>query len=574
MSITDPAVARTKDLAVGHAPPANGVDLSAPETALPLPQLPNPEALIDKLVEAYPPKVARKRRGHLRANNPATPVQIDANTRTQPGIITQRGCCYAGCKGVVLGPITDIVHIVHGPIGCSYYAWMTRRNQARPPEGVANYLSYAFSTDMTEDEIIFGGEKKLAQACREAYELFHPKAIAVFSTCPVGLIGDDVHAVARQMKKELGINVFGFSCEGYKGVSQSAGHHIANNGLFTHVVGKEEPDELETINPFRINILGEYNIGGDAFEIERILARCGIELVATFSGNTNYGQIAQSHSANLNVVMCHRSINYLAEMMESRYGIPWTKVNFIGAEATAKSLRKIARYFDDPELAARVEAVVTEELAEIAEDQAAFRARCEGKTAMLYVGGSRAHHYQELFRDLGMPTISAGYEFAHRDDYEGRQVIGSIKTDADSRNIEELTVEPDPDAYRERKTAEELAELAAGGVRMKDYDGMMSEMAPRALVVDDISHRELEILIEEYKPSIVCSGIKDKYVIEKMGVPCKQLHNYDYGGPYAGFRGAVVFYREIDRMVNADVWKYLTPPWSDEPLGSDDGDAG
>ena len=96
---------------------------------------------------------------------------------------------------------TDIVHIVHGPVGCSYYAWMTRRNQADVPEGAANYLPYSFTTDMTEHEIIFGGEKKLAQAIREAYHTFHPKAIAVFSTCPVGLIGDDVHAVAREMKR-------------------------------------------------------------------------------------------------------------------------------------------------------------------------------------------------------------------------------------------------------------------------------------------------------------------------------------------------------------------------------------
>ena len=47
----------------------------------------------------------------------------------------------------------------------------------------------------------------------------------------------DVHSVARDMKAELGINIFGFSCEGYRGVSQSAGHHIANNGVFKHVVG-------------------------------------------------------------------------------------------------------------------------------------------------------------------------------------------------------------------------------------------------------------------------------------------------------------------------------------------------
>jgi nitrogenase molybdenum-iron protein alpha chain len=81
---------------------------------------------------------------------------------------------------------------------------------------------------MQDSNIVFGGEIKLKAAIREAYELFKPKNIGIFSTCPVGLIGGDVHAVARNMKEELGINIFGFSCEGYEGVSQSAGHHIAN----------------------------------------------------------------------------------------------------------------------------------------------------------------------------------------------------------------------------------------------------------------------------------------------------------------------------------------------------------
>ena len=83
------------------------------------------------------------------------------------------------------------------------------------------------------------------------------------------------------MKEELGINIFGFSCEGYKGVSQSAGHHIANNALMKHVIGRndESPE-----GKFKINMLGEYNIGGDAFEIERILKKCGITLNASFSG--------------------------------------------------------------------------------------------------------------------------------------------------------------------------------------------------------------------------------------------------------------------------------------------------
>ena len=83
--------------------------------------------------------------------------------------------------------------------------------------------------------------------------------------------------------------------------------------------------------------------------------------------------------------------------------------------------------------------------------QKKHRPRCEGKRAVLFVGGSRAHHYQELFSELGMETIAAGYEFAHRDDYEGRQVLPTIKVDADSRNIEELHVEADAEKFRQEE---------------------------------------------------------------------------------------------------------------------------
>lgn len=195
----------------------------------------------------------------------------------------------------------------------------------------------------------------------------------------------------------------------------------------------------------------------------------------------------------------------------------------------------------------------------------AARRRTAGKTAMLFVGGSRAHHYQDLFTELGMRTVVAGYEFAHRDDYEGRRVLPTIKVDADSRNIEELHVEPDPVKFRPRKTAEQLKALTESGFSFKDYAGMMAEMEKRSLVVDDISHHESEKLIKMLKPDVFCAGIKEKFVVEKMGVPCKQLHSYDYGGPYAGFRGAVNFYRDIEHMVTARVWKFVTPPWEKGP---------
>jgi nitrogenase molybdenum-iron protein alpha chain len=520
-----------------------------------------------ELTKAYPKKVAQRRSDQIvvnqRQSDGSVPV-IRANVRTLPGIITQRGCTYAGCKGVVIGPSRDILSITHGPVGCGFYSWLTRRNQTKPPTlEHENYINYCLTTDMQEENIVFGGEKKLKQAVREAYNHFKPKAIAIFSTCPVGLIGDDVHAVAREMKEELGVNVFGFSCEGYRGVSQSAGHHIANNQLFKAVIGLDETQHEEK---FKINLLGEYNIGGDGFVIEDLMRRCGIKQVATFSGNSDYKSMANSHTVDLNLVMCHRSINYVAEMMEKKFGIPWIKVNFIGAEATAKSLRKIGEYFGDEGLKARIEEVIAEEMVAVEAARAEVRARCEGKTAMLFVGGSRAHHYQVLFKEMGMKILAAGYEFGHRDDYEGRKVLPTVKVDADSRNIEELTVEPDPKRFRPRKSEEELEKLAANAeLELRDYVGMMPEMNEGELVIDDISEHETEKLLEIYKPDIFCAGIKEKFSVQKAGIPCKQLHSYDYGGPYAGFEGAINFYKEIDRMLHIKALAYIKAPWQFSP---------
>lgn len=521
----------------------------------------------DEVVKSYPKKVGRKRAKAIVVNDPDAIPVIQANVRTIPGIITQRGCTYAGCKGVVLGPTRDIINITHGPIGCGFYSWLTRRNQTRTEsDEQENFIPYCFSTDMQDSNIVFGGEEKLKVAIREAYELFQPKGIAIFSTCPVGLIGDDVHRVARQMKEEFpDCNIFGFSCEGYRGVSQSAGHHIANNGLYKNLIGRND-------NPTRkfkyaVNVLGEYNIGGDAFVIEDLFEKIGVDIIATMSGNSTLEQFETAHTADFSLVMCHRSINYVAEMLETSFGIPWAKANFIGAEATAKTLRKVGQYFGDQELIDRIEKVIEEEMNEVNAALESARKKTVGKTAMLFVGGSRAHHYQELFTELGMESLATGYEFGHRDDYEGRRVIPTIQIDADSRNIEEITVHPDPTRYNPRKTEEELAKLKeAFDIEFNEYKGMMTDMKKGTLVIDDLSHYEMEKLIELYKPDVFCAGIKEKYVAQKMGVPLKQLHNYDNGGPYAGFRGAINFYKDIEMIASSTIFKQLKAPWETEEL--------
>ncbi|MCL6561315.1 MAG: nitrogenase molybdenum-iron protein alpha chain, partial [Firmicutes bacterium] len=320
------------------------------------------EKTLDEMLNKYPAKVKRNRKKHILIRNSSLGHQeIEANTRTIPGIMTNRGCAFAGCKGVVLGPLKDMVHIVHGPIGCAYYSWMTRRNKAKSEDPEKNFLTYCVSTDMQESDIVFGGEKKLARMIDEVVEIFKPNAITVSATCPVGLIGDDIQAVARLAQEKHGISITAYNCEGYKGVSQSAGHHIANNGLMEHVVGLGDWEEPPA--KYTINILGEYNIGGDSWEVERVLKEIGYHVQAVMTGNGSFEELKNAHVAELNLVQCHRSINYIADMLEKKYGTPWLKVNFIGIRATIESLRNMALYFGDEELIKRTEEVIAKELA-------------------------------------------------------------------------------------------------------------------------------------------------------------------------------------------------------------------
>ena len=410
--------------------------------------------VVDSVLDKYSAKVYKNRKKHMLELENET-QEIDANRRTMPGMITHRGCCYAGCKGVVLGPIKDIVVLTHGPIGCGYYSWGTRRNKAEVQEGEGSYIQYCFSTNLGESDIVFGGEKKLKAAIKEIVEIFNPKAIFICSTCPVGLIGDDLPAVAAEAKELYGIDCISFACEGYKGVSQSAGHHIANNKIIKSIIGTKD----YTPKKHSVNILGEYNIGGDSWEIERILKRIGYEVISVMTGDASIDDMRKAHTAELNLVQCHRSINYIAEMMKIQYGTAWIKVNFIGVDCIVKSLRDIAKFFNDPDITARTEEVIAEELENIKMIWNIIRSKLTGKTAALYVGGSRAHHYQMLLKDFGVETVLAGFEFAHRDDYEGREVIPTIVEDADLKNIEVLEVEKIEGKYKEYKNRRRIRRI-------------------------------------------------------------------------------------------------------------------
>ena len=79
--------------------------------------------------------------------------------KSEPGEGAERSCAYDGAR-VVLMPVTDVIHLVHGPIACAGNSW---DNRGARSSGSQLYRR-GFTTEMLENDVIFGGEKKLYKA--------------------------------------------------------------------------------------------------------------------------------------------------------------------------------------------------------------------------------------------------------------------------------------------------------------------------------------------------------------------------------------------------------------------------
>jgi nitrogenase molybdenum-cofactor synthesis protein NifE len=423
------------------------------------------------------------------------PFKMECGKKSVAGSVSQRACVFCGSR-VVLYPITDALHVIHGPIGCAAYTWDIRGALSSDRE--LHRLS--FSTDLQEKDVIYGGEKKLYHALCELIDAYQPKAAFIYSTCIVGIIGDDVEAVCKRVGKEKGIPVLPVHSEGFKGTKKD-GYYAACRAMF-ELVGTGDTSD---IGDHSINILGEFNLAGETWMLRKYYEEMGVEVVSTITGDARVDDIRRSHGAKLNVVQCSGSMVHLAKMMKEQYGIPFIRVSYFGIEDTSKALYEVADHFGDPHIVQRTQELIRTEVERILPQLQSYRRDLKGKRAAIYTGGAfKAFSLVRALRSLGVKTVMAGSQTGNNEDYE------------------------------------HLRDLCDEGT----------------VLVDDTNPLELAKFIDEQQVDLFIGGVKERPIAYKLGVGFCD-HNHERKEALAGFEGMINFAREVHSSVVSPVWNLV-----------------
>ncbi len=418
------------------------------------------------------------------------------------------GCAFDGAK-VALQPITDAAHLVHGPIACEGNSWDSRHSASSGPQ----LYRTGFTTDMSELDVIHGGEKRLFTAIREIADRHHPAAIFVYVTCVPALIGDDVEAVCAAATERFGVPVIPVDAPGFVG-SKNLGNKLAGQVLLDRVVGTREPERM---TPFDINIIGDYNVAGDMWQVLPLFDRLGIRVLASVTGDARYHEIACSHRARVNMVVCSQAMVSFARGMEERYGIPYYEESFYGISDNSTALREISRLLVErgapADLAERTETLIAAEERAAWRQISVYRDRLQGKRVLLYTGGVKSWSVVSALQEIGMTVIGTSVRKSTEDDK--LRIKGLMGEDA---------------ALFGQIPAKDLYRMLAGG--------------------------EADILM---------SGGRTQFVALKTKTPWLDI-NQERHHPYAGYEGMVSLVRQIDATIHHPVWRQvrMPAPW-DKP---------
>jgi len=444
--------------------------------------------------------------GHPQGQTPAGKAKAGC-ARPQPGA-TQGGCAFDGARNALL-PIADVAHIVHGPIGCAGSSWDSRGTRSSGP----TLYRLGLTTDLSQLDIILGrGGAKLEQAIEAVVTRYRPAAVLVYITCVPASSGDDIGAVAREAAKKWGLPVIPVDGAGFYG-NKNLGNRIAGEVLSRYVIGTAEPEPIPAharrpgITNHDVTLIGEWNVGGEFWNVAPLLDELGLRVLATLTGDSRFRQVQTVHRAEAAMVVCSKAMLPVARRLKEDHGVPFFEGSFYGRAAIADSLRGFARLLNDADLSQRTEALIAREEARSAAAIAPWLPRLAGKRVLVFTGGYKSWSVVSALQDLGLTVVATGTEKS---------------TEEDRQRIHQL-------------------------------------MGPEARLIADNDQTALLRSFEELGAEILVAGDRYIYPALKARLPFLDVDHVRELG-YAGYHGLAVLARQLAFTLDNPVWAAVSRP--------------
>jgi len=425
-------------------------------------------------------------------------------TPAKPGA-TAGGCCFDGAQ-ITLLPITDVAHIVHGPVSCAGSSWDKRGSQSSGPA----LYRFGFTTDLNEQDVIMGrGEKRLYHSILQVVKKHSPSAVFIYNTCVPAMEGDDIEAVCRMAQLKVDVPVIAIDAAGFYG-NKNLGNRIAGQMMVDKVIGTANPAP----KPYFANgtvhdiaLVGEYNIAGELWHILPLLDKLGLRVLANLSGDCRFKELQTMHHAEAVMLVCSRAQVNVTRRLEEKYQIPWFEGSFYGIRDICIALREFARIIDDPDLTRRTETLISEEVTLLNDALDPYREKLKGKKALLYTGGVKSWSIVSALQDLGMEVIASGTRKS---------------TEEDKARIREL-------------------------------------MGENALLLDETSPRNLLDVAYQYKADVMIAGGRNMYTAYKARMPFVEV-NQEREHAFAGFEGMITLAEQLCLTLENPIWQQTSKP--------------
>jgi nitrogenase molybdenum-iron protein alpha chain len=336
----------------------------------------------------------------------------------------QTSFCQMGVATLIGFSVKDSVVIMHGPIGCGSQShtmdFTIRLYGAQRGKQMSN--ARWFSTNLSESEVINGGEEKLRCCVLEADKRFRPSAIFVLMTCAPSIIGDDIDSVLDDLRSETTAPLVPLHCPGFKAKVFSSAYDVVYHGIqragfdfqpipYVDYVpfDKNAPDydrkmaEYEYVKNHTVNLYNAVSIGAqDEAEIRRLLEAIGLNVrfFVEFSHPDDWRMITE---AALNVAMCHVHDLYFLEYLKQRFDMPYILPTIpVGSSATKRFIMEIAEFFG---LEKEAEAILDKEERKLKEALAPIKERVKGKKVIIGGGYMRVGTAALLADEIGMKVV-------------------------------------------------------------------------------------------------------------------------------------------------------------------------